>query len=118
MKDMYFEGMEGASTMKRIMDALHEKPCAVIAGEPVAIVEDYLSDLRTFSDGRKKEKIVGLPASDVLKFFLKDGSTICIRPSGTEPKVKFYIEVVGEKATLREKAEALYEGFLKDAGIK
>ena len=118
MKDMYFEGMEGASTMKRIMDALHEKPCAVIAGEPVAIVEDYLSDIRTFADGRKKEKIVGLPASDVLKFFLEDGSTICIRPSGTEPKVKFYIEVVGEKATLREKAEALYEGFLKDAGIK
>ncbi|MBO5528697.1 MAG: phospho-sugar mutase [Bacilli bacterium] len=118
MKDMYFEGMEGNATMQRIMKSLHERPCPVIAGTPVAYVEDYLSDRRIFADkGKKEEKIVGLPASDVLKFFLNDGSTLCIRPSGTEPKVKFYIEVVGEKKGLAEKAEALYEGFLKDAGI-
>lgn len=116
MKDMYFEGMEGNATMKRLMDGLHKEPCKEISGIAVDFVEDYLSDERTFADGRK-EAIVGLPPSDVLKFFLKDGSTLCIRPSGTEPKVKFYIEVVGEKEGLSTKAEKLYSDFEASLGL-
>ena len=116
MKDMYFEGMEGNATMQRIMKNLHAAPCKEIAGLKVAYVEDYLSDVRNFANGRK-EKIEGLPPSDVLKFFLEDGSTLCIRPSGTEPKVKYYIEVKGEKDSLEEKAEKLYTEFLKGLGI-
>ena len=116
MKDMYFEGMEGNATMQRLMKGLHAKPRTSIAGLKVAYTEDYLNDVRRFADG-KKEDITGLPPSDVLKFFLEDGSTLCIRPSGTEPKVKFYIEVKGEKEGLAEKAEKLFEEFRKDLGI-
>ena len=116
MKDMYFEGMEGNAKMQRLMKDLHRKPCKEISGIKVASVEDYLSDVRTFENGRT-EKIVGLPASDVLKFFLADGSTLCIRPSGTEPRVKYYIEVKGKKEELEEKAERLYADFVKSLGI-
>jgi phosphoglucomutase len=102
--------------MQRLMKGLHAKPCTSIAGLKVAYTEDYLNDVRRLADG-KKEDITGLPSSDVLKFFLEDGSTLCIRPSGTEPKVKFYIEVKGEKEGLAEKAEKLFEEFRKDLGI-
>ncbi len=117
-KDAYFEGMEGNATMRALMDGLHTNPVREFLGIPVAAVGDYLSDVMTYADGHTEE-IVGLPASDVVKFFLEDGSTICVRPSGTEPKVKFYIEVVAkEKAGLADKADALFADLAKKLGIK
>ena len=117
-KDAYFEGMEGNATMRALMDGLHTNPVREFLGIPVAAVGDYLSDVMTYADGHTEE-IVGLPASDVVKFFLEDGSTICVRPSGTEPKVKFYIEVVAkEKAGLTDKADALFADLAKKLGIK
>ena len=118
LKDIYFEGMEGNATMRRLMSGLRESPCKEFIGIPVASVADYLTDVHSYADGRKEE-IVGLPTSDVLKFFLTDGSTICVRPSGTEPKVKFYIEVVSpSKDGLDEKAENIYNDLLRQCGIK
>ena len=118
MKDMYFEGMEGSAKMASLMKGLHQSPCTAFAGVAVKATADYLSDVITYADGRK-EDIVGLPASDVVKFFLVDGSTLCVRPSGTEPKVKFYIETVGDTADgLEEKAEAFYEDLCVQTGIK
>lgn len=117
MKDIYFEGMEGSATMKKLMDGLHASPLKKIGGIKVDHVGDYLCDKVFYADGRE-EDIVGLPPSDVVKFFLADGSTFCVRPSGTEPKVKFYIEVVGpmEKG-LTEKAEKLFLDFKKAIGL-
>ena len=118
MKDIYFEGMEGANKMAALMKTLHESPLTSFAGVDVESTADYLSDLRTYKDGHKEE-IKGLPASDVVKFFLVDGSTVCVRPSGTEPKVKFYIETVGEGPDgLEEKAEAFFEDLCVKTGIK
>ena len=117
MKDIYFEGMKGNQQMAELMGRLHNDPVKEIAGIEVVAVEDYLNHEKRFTDG-KKEPLEGLPTSDVLKFFLKDESTVCVRPSGTEPKVKFYIEVVGNSNEgLEEKAEALYQAFLKLAGL-
>ena len=117
MYDLYFEGMEGSEKMRQLMFALHDKPYEEINGIRVDRVGDYLSDTMTFADGHR-EPIEGLPASDVVKFFLADGSTFCVRPSGTEPKVKFYIEVVGESpAGLEEKAEALCLDVKRKIGL-
>lgn len=118
MNDAYFEGMEGAATMKRLMGELHAEPLTELAGKKVAAVEDYLNDVITYADGHK-ENIVGLPKSDVLKYVFADKSTLAIRPSGTEPKMKFYIETVGEKeAGLKEEAQGLYAAIMGRLGLK
>ena len=108
MWDKYYEGMEGNDKMRAIMTHLHEEPLATYNGIKVKCVEDYQKQTRVYSDG-KVEKIEGLPKSDVIKFFLVDDSSITIRPSGTEPKIKVYVETIGEsKDGLAEKAEALF----------
>ena len=116
MKDAYFEGMEGAGKMKAMMDHLHASLFKEIAGIPVVQTGDYLRRVMIYADG--KEEPINLPPSDVMKYILKDGSTLCVRPSGTEPKVKFYIEAVGkEEKGLREKVEAIDAFIRKEAGL-
>ena len=62
--------------------------------------------------------IDGLPSSDVIKYFLEDGSTLVLRPSGTEPKMKFYIEAVGPSLDgLKDKIEAINAFVRQDAGL-
>ena len=118
MNDAYFEGMEGAATMKRLMNELHDEPLKELSGKPVAAVEDYLNDVIIHAD-RRKEPIVGLPPSDVLKYVFADHSTLAIRPSGTEPKIKFYIETVGkEEKGLQEEATSLYKAIMARLGLK
>ena len=74
----YFQGPEGPAIMKGIMDSYRSKPPVTLGGIEVAKVRD----LKSGADG--------LPPSDVLQFFLKDGTVVSARPSGTEPKIKFY----------------------------
>lgn len=112
-KDRYFEGMEGAEAMKKMMHRLHSSPLREIAGIEVEKTADYLRQVVVDREG-KEETISGLPVSDVVKYFLVDGSTVCVRPSGTEPKVKFYLEAVGTKKDgLSEKISALAESILR-----
>ncbi len=112
-----FEGMEGNAKMKALMAKAHGEPLKEIAGIKVAEVQDYLTDIATLADGSTR-KIVNLPPSDVVKYVLEDGSTITIRPSGTEPKVKFYMEAVGKTPNgLKEKNEAMYAYLAKYLGI-
>lgn len=118
LNDAYFEGMEGNETMKRLMNELHESPLTSLAGLKVKSIEDYLHDVITFDDGTGK-KIEGLPVSDVLKYRFEDGSTLAIRPSGTEPKVKFYIETKGKTSEgLDKKAKDLYVGIMNRLGLE
>lgn len=76
---------EGMRKMKEFMQTLRHTPPSKIAGQKVVLFEDYLSGS------------LPLPPSDVLRFWLEDGSKLVIRPSGTEPKVKIYAEVVEKK---------------------
>lgn len=116
-KDVYFEGMEGADKMKALMDRLHQNLYWEIASIPVVKISDYLHGKTIGKDG-KEEQLVGFPSSDVLKYFLEDGSTLCIRPSGTEPKMKFYIEAVGPSSDgLKDKIEAINAFVRQDAGL-
>ena len=75
-----------------MMVDLRENPPSEIAGQKVIITEDYQSSKRVNKELDKTENI-DLPKSNVLIFYLADGSKIAARPSGTEPKIKFYISV-------------------------
>ena len=81
-------GKDGLSRMKEIMAGLRENPPASIAGLKVTAVRDYLKGTRVCGGVCEP---TGLPASDVLYFELEGGNWVCVRPSGTEPKIKLYV---------------------------
>ncbi len=81
-------GKDGLSRMKEIMSGLRQNPPSEIAGLKVTAVRDYLKGVRTENG---VEEPTGLPVSDVLYFELEKGCWVCVRPSGTEPKIKLYI---------------------------
>lgn len=90
------KGMAGAQEIKALMERFRNHPPTEIAGSPLIMVKDYESGkARNILTGAESE--MGLPKSDVLQFFTANGNKISIRPSGTEPKVKFYF---GVKAAL------------------
>ena len=86
------KGMRGAEEIQEMMAGLRANPPASIAGLPVVEIRDYqtgqIHDLRT-----QATSATGLESSNVLQFILEDGSKISARPSGTEPKIKFYFSV-------------------------
>ncbi|RPE05640.1 phospho-sugar mutase [Chitinophaga lutea] len=86
------KGMKGAEEIAAMMSAYREQPPAVINGSPVVKIYDYqLQHVTTLATGEKEP--IDLPKSNVLQFLLADGSRISARPSGTEPKIKFYFSV-------------------------
>ncbi|MEO4054127.1 phospho-sugar mutase [Solibacillus sp. CAU 1738] len=97
-----FEGKDGQEQMKAILNHYHENIPTKIAGIAVTHVEDYLTGVVTLQDG-STESIL-LPKENVLKLVLEDCSWIAIRPSGTEPKCKFYFGVVKESAEQAKEA--------------
>ncbi|MBU8699208.1 phospho-sugar mutase [Bacillus paralicheniformis] len=103
LKSLTLKGKEGAEQIAAILSTFREQPPLFIAGKDVVSAEDYLTGKRTLLKENKTETI-DLPTSNVLKYFLEDGSWFCLRPSGTEPKVKFYFAV---KGPTNEDSEAL-----------
>jgi phosphomannomutase len=86
------KGMEGLQKITQMMIDLRENPLKEINGERVIMVEDYQSSTaKNLLDGT--ESAMTIPKSNVLIYYTEDGSKICARPSGTEPKIKFYISV-------------------------
>ncbi len=87
------EGQEGAMRIKQILSDLRASDVTEIAGEAVVRFEDYKECIIKEKDAVRE--LTGFTKSDVLKYYLADGSWIAIRPSGTEPKCKFYYCVKG-----------------------
>ncbi|EML6325372.1 phospho-sugar mutase [Bacillus cereus] len=86
------KGKDGAEKIQEMMAKFRENPPKEVAGLTVVAVEDYKASVVTsLQDGHKEE--IHLPKSNVLKYQLEDGSWFCLRPSGTEPKIKFYFGV-------------------------
>jgi len=86
------KGIEGANQIKQMMIDLRENPLTEINGQRVVCVEDYQSSKgRDFINDVEFE--ITVPKSNVLIYYLEDGTKICARPSGTEPKIKFYFSV-------------------------
>jgi phosphomannomutase len=86
------KGIEGANEIKQMMIDMREKPVAEINGERIIMVEDYQNSTAKNLLTNETETL-NIPKSDVLIYYLEDGSKICARPSGTEPKIKFYFSV-------------------------
>ena len=90
------------------MSGLRDNVPTVIGGLKVVSVEDYQTSKKV-KDG--VESVIDLPKSNVLKYYLEDGSWIAARPSGTEPKIKFYFSIKGKDA---DDAAAKTEVLQKD----
>ncbi|MCF0231047.1 MAG: phospho-sugar mutase, partial [Enterococcus sp.] len=99
-------GIEGSGKIKALMAKCREQAPTEFAGIQVAQTEDFKELTRTFADGQTEQ--LQTPPSDVLKYHLEDGSWIAIRPSGTEPKIKFYLAT---KATSSSEASEKIAAF-------
>ena len=113
------KGREGADQITRMMEELRTDPPKNISGVEVVKLADYREG--TIQDLKSGEKeATGLPKSNVIQFFLEDGSKITARPSGTEPKIKFYIAVKGTLDSMgnfdnaEEQIEHKIDRFLKE----
>lgn len=83
------KGKKGAEEIKQMMDDFRAQPPKSLGGSPVVMIKDYLSGVsKNLSSG--VETPIQLPTSNVLQFFTQNGSKVSVRPSGTEPKIKFY----------------------------
>ena len=103
------QGLEGPAKIKALLDGLRKEVPSNFGGIKVALAQDFSVNQQVDEQGVVSE--IGLPTSNVLKYILEDGSWIAVRPSGTEPKIKFYM---GVKATTQEEAEEKLAKFQKD----
>ena len=107
------KGIEGLQKIQEIMTTLRQNPPAEFAGHKVTAVRDYkLDEITDLATGEKKP--TGLPNSNVLYYELTDDAWVCVRPSGTEPKVKFYYGVKGTSlADADEKSDTMGKAVLE-----
>lgn len=98
------KGIDGAAEIKQMMKDFREKPFEEIAGLRVIMLEDYQSSIAT-NLLIEEESPISIPKSNVLIYYLEDGSKICARPSGTEPKIKFYFSVNTPLDSIEDLAE-------------
>ena len=103
------QGLEGPAKIKALLDGLRKEVPSNFGGIKVAVAQDFAVNQQVDSQGVTSE--IGLPTSNVLKYILEDGSWIAVRPSGTEPKIKFYM---GVKAATQEEAQEKLVKFQKD----
>ena len=112
-KSFTCEGESGMKQIKGIMETLRNEPPAEINGSAVVKLDDYDTSVsRDLKNGGEKK--ITLPRSNVLCFYMEDGCSLIVRPSGTEPKIKLYLGAVGETEPA---AKAKLEG-LGDSGTK
>lgn len=116
------KGAEGATEIKKMMQDYRTTPPVTIAGSRVVKINDWL--LQTSADiNTGKKTALTLEKSNVLQFFLEDGSKISVRPSGTEPKIKYYFSVntklasVAEFDAMEKKLESRVDEIIKDLNL-
>ena len=116
--NIYLEGSEGAQKMQEIMNKAVHDPLKQIGGKDVIKFEDYFNRKRYFTATKLVEDIQGIPAGDLVKYYLSDKTVVCVRPSGTEPKIKFYIEVVvDDPESADARCDQIYKEILKDLDV-
>lgn len=103
------QGLEGPAKINALLDGLRKEVPSNFGGIKVSVAQDFAVNQQVDAQGVVSE--IGLPTSNVLKYILEDGSWIAVRPSGTEPKIKFYM---GVKAATQEEAEEKLAKFQKD----
>lgn len=117
------KGKQGAEEIQAMMKSFRENPVRTLAGSPVVMIKDYQALTATDAEGNVTK--LDMPCtSNVLQYFTAAGDKISVRPSGTEPKIKFYIEVRGipmesyaDYDNANRLADEKIEAFKKDLGI-
>ncbi|MBW8358188.1 MAG: phospho-sugar mutase [Weeksellaceae bacterium] len=112
---MYYEGLinvtkkgrEGAAEIQQMMKDFRENPPQQIAGSKVAEVKDFQEQTSLNLSENKKSVMDDIPKSNVLIYYTEDGTKVCVRPSGTEPKIKFYVSVKDSVASEEDFKEKL-----------
>ena len=117
-------GPDGRDRIHRAMDALRSRPLGRIGASPVVRVLDASTGEETVEGQRRA---IELPHADLLTFESKDGARLTVRPSGTEPKIKFYLELVGRvdrtddvpaaRARLEEEGQGLRRSLVRELGL-
>lgn len=116
------KGKTGAEEIKAMMEKFRTNPPATLGGSKVVTVKDYERRIETDLSSNTTSPIE-LPVSDVLQFITADGSIISARPSGTEPKIKFYCSVNGKLASKEDykqvdaELDAKIDNIIKDLGV-
>lgn len=105
-------GISGAENIKRLMEGLRENTPTEFGAIKVTTIEDYKEGTRRNAEGQTEE--IKLSRADVLKYYLEDGSWLAARPSGTEPKIKFYIGVVADTAETANQKVDTFEKIIND----
>lgn len=115
---LYYEGLinvtkkgrSGAEEIGMMMKNFRENPPREIAGSPVVEVKDFQEQTCLMMPDNEKKVMDAIPKSNVLIYYTQDGTKVCVRPSGTEPKIKFYVSVkdeLGDAADFKQKITAL-----------
>ena len=107
LESLTLKGKDGIENINAILADFRNNSPLVINGKRILFIEDYQESKRTLVLENRKEEIL-LPKSNVLKYKLEDGSWFCLRPSGTEPKIKFYF---GVKEDTLDGSNQLLEGL-------
>ncbi len=116
-KSFVFEGQSGMEKISSLMSSLRSETPKEVCGARVIKFNDYQKSVST-DVASGKETVLTLPKSNVLSYFLSDGSSFIVRPSGTEPKIKLYINAVGKTAEDAEnKRSELIEECTKLLGV-
>ena len=115
-------GKTGADEIKAMMENFRQNPITEIAGSKVTLAKDFQSLIQRDANG--KETAIDMPGkSNVIQYFCQDGTKVSVRPSGTEPKIKFYVEIkdnmtsAEDYAACLERAKAKVEEVKKSLGI-
>lgn len=113
------KGIDGEAQIKNMMISLRDNPLKEIAGEKVVLVEDYLKSEAINSNSNSLEiETLEVPQSNVLIYYTENGTKVAARPSGTEPKIKFYISVNTSLENVEDYEKVNEELSQKIAGIK
>lgn len=115
---MYYEGLvnlvrkgrDGAEEIQNMMKNFRENPPKELAGSLVEEVKDFKEQTNFIVSKGEKQVMNDIPKSNVLIYYTQDGTKVCVRPSGTEPKIKFYISVkdsITSEADFRDKLKSL-----------
>ncbi|MDO4225329.1 MAG: phospho-sugar mutase [Bergeyella zoohelcum] len=123
---MYYEGLinvvrkgrEGAEQIQQMMKDFRENPPREIAGSEVVLIKDFKESISKYLKTSEVESITDVPKSNVLIYYTQDGTKVCVRPSGTEPKIKFYVSVKAEVSSVEDFNENLPKLSAKIEQIK
>ncbi|GAA3319128.1 hypothetical protein GCM10020331_024740 [Ectobacillus funiculus] len=103
LKSLTLKGKDGTKQIANLLASFRVETPTEFGGQKVVTAEDYKVSIKKINTADGSTEDIHLPKSNVLKYHLEDGSWVCLRPSGTEPKVKFYF---GVKGTSVEDSEA------------